>query len=163
VVVRGTGIALNNALHWVSSDPKHPNLLQPGKRHEWPVAPLHLHRDGTFWATIGTPGSYGILVTTVQVLANAVDFGLNLQDAIGAPRFRWADEAVDPLPAETLRIESRVPEATLRALAERGYALDVLGNWSMRVGGVQGVMRDPATGWLQGGADPRRNGYAVGW
>jgi gamma-glutamyltranspeptidase/glutathione hydrolase len=163
VVVRGTGIALNNALHWTSSDPKHPNLLQPGKRHEWPVAPLQLHRDGTFWATIGTPGSYGILVTTVQVLANVVDFGLNLQDAIGAPRFRWADEAVDPLPAETLRIESRVPEATRRALAERGYALDVLGNWSMRVGGVQGVMRDPATGWLQGGADPRRNGYAVGW
>lgn len=163
VVVRGTGIALNNALHWTSSDPKHPNLLQPGKRHEWPVAPVHLHRDGASWATIGTPGSYGILVTTVQVLANVVDFGLNLQDAIAAPRFRWADEAVDPLPAETLRIESRVPEATRRALAERGYALDLLGDWSMRVGGVQGVMRDAAAGWLMGGADPRRNGYAVGW
>ena len=163
VVVRGTGIALNNALHWTSSDAAHPNALAPGKRHEWPVAPLHLHRDGAFWATIGTPGSYGILVTTIQVLANVVDFGLNLQDAIAAPRFRWADEAVDPLPAETLRIESRVPEATRRALEERGYALDVQGAWSMRVGGVQGVQRDAATGWLAGGADPRRNGYAMGW
>jgi gamma-glutamyltranspeptidase / glutathione hydrolase len=163
VVVRGTGIALNNALHWTSSDPKHPNALAPGKRHEWPVAPLHLHRDGAFWTTIGTPGSYGILVTTVQVLANVVDFGLNLQDAIAAPRFRWADEAIDPLPAETLRIESRVPESSRRALEERGYTLDVQGPWTMRVGGVQGVQRDAATGWLAGGADPRRNGYAMGW
>lgn len=163
VVVRGAGIALNNALHWTSTTPGHPNLLEPGKKHEWPVAPLHLWRDGRFWATVGTPGSYGILVTTVQVVSNVIDFGLNLQDAIGAPRFRWADEAVDPLPAEILRIESRVPEATRQALAARGYALEVQGAWTMRVGGVQGVMRDPATGWLMGAADPRRNGYAMGW
>jgi gamma-glutamyltranspeptidase/glutathione hydrolase len=163
VVVKGTGIALNNALHWTSSTPGHPNVVQPGKRHEWPVAPVHLFRDGAFWATVGTPGSYGILVTTVQVLSHLIDFGLNVQDAIGAPRFRWADEAIDPLPAEVLRVESRVPEATRQALTERGYALDLLGAWSMRVGGVQAVLRDPQTGWLAGGADPRRNGYAMGW
>jgi gamma-glutamyltranspeptidase/glutathione hydrolase len=163
VVVRGTGIALNNALHWTSSDPAHPNVVRPGKRHEWPVAPLHLFRDGAFWATVGTPGSYGILVTTVQVVANMLDFGLNVQDAIGAPRLRWADEAVDGLPARTLRLESRVPEATRRALESRGYALDLLGAWSMRVGGVQAVLQDRASGWLMGGADPRRNGYAMGW
>jgi len=163
VVGRGTGIALNNALHWTSSTPGHPNVVQAGKRHEWPVAPLHLFRDGAFWATIGTPGSYGILVTTVQVLSHVVDFGLDVQDAIGCPRFRWADEAIDPLPAETLRLESRVPEPTREALAARGYVLELLGGWSMRVGGVQAVMWDPATGWLMGGADPRRNGYAMGW
>jgi gamma-glutamyltranspeptidase / glutathione hydrolase len=163
VVVRGTGIALNNALHWTSSTPGHPNLVQPGKVHEWPVAPIHLFRDGAFWATVGTPGSYGILVTTVQVISNMIDFGLNVQDAIGAPRFRWADEAIDRLPAELLRVESRVPEATRQALTERGYALELLGAWSMRVGGVQAVLQDPGTGWLMGGADPRRNGYAVGW
>jgi gamma-glutamyltranspeptidase/glutathione hydrolase len=163
VVVRGTGIALNNALHWTSSSPGHPNLVQPGKRHEWPVAPIHLFRDDRFWATVGTPGSYGILVTTVQVISNLVDFGLNVQDAIGAPRFRWADEAIDPLPPEVLRLESRVPEATRTALAARGYRLEQLGAWSMRVGGVQAIVHDRATGWLMGGADPRRNGYAVGW
>lgn len=163
VVVPGTGIALNNALHWTSTEAGHPNLLRGGKKHEWPVAPLHLFRDGAFWATVGTPGSYGILVTTVQVASNVIDFGLNVQDAIGAPRFRWADETTDPLPAETLRVESRVPEATREALRARGYTLDLLGAWSMRVGGVQAVMRDPTTGWLLGGADPRRNGYAMGW
>ena len=163
IVARGTGVALNNALHWTSTDPAHPNRVEPGKRHEWPVAPVHLVREGRFWATVGTPGSYGILVTTVQVLANLIDFGLNVQDAIGAPRFRWLDEAIDPLPAETLRMESRVPESTRQALAARGYRLDMLGAWSMRVGGVQAVMADPGTGWLMGGADPRRNGYAIGW
>jgi gamma-glutamyltranspeptidase / glutathione hydrolase len=163
IVVSGTGICLNNALHWTSTEPGHPNVVQPGKRHEWPVAPVQLFRGGKLWGTVGTPGSYGILVTTVQVLANLIDFGLNVQDAIAAPRFRWLDEAIDPLPAEKLRIESRVPEATRRTLAARGYTLEVMGPWSMRVGGVQAILRDVATGWLMGGADPRRNGYAMGW
>jgi gamma-glutamyltranspeptidase/glutathione hydrolase len=163
IVVPGTGVCLNNALHWTSTDPGHPNVVAPGKRHEWPVAPIQLFRGGKLWATVGTPGSYGILVTTVQVLANLIDFGLNVQDAIGAPRFRWLDEAIDPLPADTMRIESRVPEATRRTLATRGYGLEVMGPWSMRVGGVQAIVRDVATGWLMGGADPRRNGYAMGW
>jgi gamma-glutamyltranspeptidase/glutathione hydrolase len=163
IVVPGTGICLNNALHWTSTDPDHPNAVAPGKRHEWPVAPAQLFREGELWATVGTPGSYGILVTTVQVIANLVDFGLNVQDAIGAPRFRWLDEAIDPLPADTLRIESRVPESTRRALAARGYGLEPLGPWSMRVGGAQAIVRDRASGWLMGGADPRRNGYAMGW
>jgi gamma-glutamyltranspeptidase/glutathione hydrolase len=112
---------------------------------------------------VGTPGSYGILVTTVQVIGNLVDFGLNLQDAVAAPRFRWADEPADPLPAERLVMEARVPAATRSALAARGYTLDMLGDWSMRVGGVQAVMRGEASGWLSGAADPRRNGYAMGF
>ena len=65
--------------------------------------------------------------------------------------------------SDRLRIESRVPEATRRALAARGYGLEVMGAFSMRVGGVQAILRDEVTGWLMGGADPRRNGYAMGW
>jgi gamma-glutamyltranspeptidase / glutathione hydrolase len=163
VVVPGTGVCLNNAMHWFTSRPGHPNQVAPGKRHEWPIAPVHLFRDGRFWSTVGTPGSYGILVTTVQVLVNLIDFGLNLQDAIGAPRFRWIDDVGDPLPAKALRIESRMPEGTRAAFAERGYEVETLGPWSMRVGGVQAVQMDSGTGWLAGAADPRRNGYAVAW
>jgi gamma-glutamyltranspeptidase/glutathione hydrolase len=163
VVVPGTGVCLNNAMHWFSAKPGHPNQVAPGRRHEWPIAPVHLFRDGRFWTTVGTPGSYGILVTTVQVIVNLVDFGLNLQDAIAAPRFRWIDDVADPLPARALRIESRMPEATRADFAARGYGVDTLGPWSMRVGGVQGVQTDPETGWLAGAADPRRNGYAVAW
>ena len=163
VVVPGTGVCLNNAMHWFTSRPGHPNQVAPGKRHEWPIAPVHVFRNGRFWSTVGTPGSYGILVTTVQVLVNLIDFGLNLQDAIAAPRFRWIDDVADPLPAQGLRIESRMPEETRGAFAQRGYAVDTLGPWSMKVGGVQGVQIDPDTGWLAGAADPRRNGYAVAW
>jgi len=163
VVVPGTGVCLNNALHWFSTTPGHPNVIAPGKVHEWPIAPVHLFRDGTFWGTVGTPGSYGILVTTVQVLVNLIDFGLNLQDAIAAPRFRWVDDVGDPLPARTLRMEMRFPEATRAAMAARGYTVETLGAWSMRVGGVQGILADRTAGWLAGAADPRRNGYAIGW
>jgi gamma-glutamyltranspeptidase/glutathione hydrolase len=163
VVVPDTGVCLNNAIRWFSMSPGHPNAIEPGKTHEWPIAPAHLHRDGRFWGTIGTPGSYGILVTTVQVLVHLLDFGLNLQDAIAAPRFRWVDDVGDPLPARTLRMESRVPEETRGALATRGYDIELLGPWSMRVGGVQGTLVDHDSGWIAGAADPRRNGYAVGW
>ena len=166
VVVPGTGVSLNNAMHWFSTTPGHPNVVAPGKTHEWPIAPLHLHRNGKngrFWGTIGTPGSYGILVTTVQVLVHLLDFRLNLQDAIAAPRFRWVDDVGDPLPARVMRMESRVPEATRGTLATRGYEIELLGPWSMRVGGVQGLLMNHRTGWIAGAADPRRNGYAIGW
>ncbi len=163
VVVPGTGVCLNNALHWFSTTPGHPNVIAPGKTHEWPIAPVHLFREGSLWGTVGTPGSYGILVTTVQVIVNLVDFSLNLQDAIAAPRFRWADDVGDPLPATVLRVESRVPASTREALASRGYTIDLLGPWSMRVGGVQALLHDRASGWIAGAADPRRNGYALGW
>jgi gamma-glutamyltranspeptidase / glutathione hydrolase len=67
------------------------------------------------------------------------------------------------LPAGAARIESRMPDATRAACAARGYGVDTLGPWSMRVGGFQGVQIDADTGWLGGAADPRRNGYAVAW
>ena len=165
VVVPGAGVCLNNAMRWFSLTPDHPNVVAPGKTHEWPVAPVHLHRNGRFLGTIGTPGAYGILVTTVQVVVHPLDFGLNLQDAIAAPRFRWIDDVSegDPLPPRAMRMESRVPEATRAELAARGYEIETLGTWSMRVGGVQGILADPDTGWIAGAADPRRNGYAIGW
>jgi gamma-glutamyltranspeptidase/glutathione hydrolase len=102
-------------------------------------------------------------VTSVHVISNLVDFGLNVQDAVSAPRFRWVDEMTDPLPAETLLVESRVPAATRARLRELGCKVVALGPWSMRVGGAQAIVRDTRTGWFMGGADPRRNGYAIGW
>ncbi len=163
VVVPGTGVCLNNAMHWFSMKAGHPNEVAPGKMHEWPIAPVQLHRDGAFWATVGTPGSFGILATTTQVVVNLVDFGLNVQDAVGAPRFRWADDVGAELPATAIMMEARFPEETRQAMAGRGYTVEPLGDWSMRVGGCQAIVRDTASGWLAGAGDPRRNGYAIGW
>lgn len=163
VVVPGTGVCLNNALMWFSMVPGHVNVIAPGKVHEWPLAPLQLFKDRHMWAALGTPGSYGILITTAEIVVNLLDFGLNLQDAIAAPRFRWADEPGDPLPPRTLRVESRIAEETRAALAARGYDVELLGPWTMRVGGAQAIQVERESGWLAGAADPRRNGYAAGW
>jgi gamma-glutamyltranspeptidase/glutathione hydrolase len=163
VVVEGTGIALNHSLHWGRLEPGHNNELVPGKRHEWPIAPVQLFRGGRLWAAIGTPGNYGILATTAQVLSNLVDFGLDIQQAIEAPRFRWADDTTDQLPPRRLVAETRLPAATREALAARGYDIEWVADWTWRVGGMQGLTVDAASGWLGAGADPRRNGYAQGW
>ncbi|HKE13553.1 MAG TPA: gamma-glutamyltransferase [Kofleriaceae bacterium] len=163
VVVEGTGIALNHSLHWGRLEPGHNNELLPGKRHEWPIAPTQVFRDGRLSAVLGTPGNFGILATTAQVLSNLLDFGLDIQHAIEAPRFRWADDTTDALPPTRLIAETRLPAATREALVARGYEVEWVGDWTWRVGGVHGAVFDPATGWLSGGADPRRNGYALAW
>ena len=94
---------------------------------------------------------------------NVIDYGMNIQDAISAPRFRWKDE-LGSVPAKELIIETRIPEDVRKTLNAMGYVLDAsLGDWSMTVGGVQGVTIDHQSGWIMGGADPRRNGYAVGY
>ena len=88
---------------------------------------------------------------------------MNIQDAISAPRFRWKDE-MGSVPAKEIIIETRIPQETLEELKAMGYNLDTsLGDWTMTVGGAQGVTIDYETGWISGGADPRRNGYATGW
>ncbi|MBI4277736.1 MAG: gamma-glutamyltransferase [Armatimonadetes bacterium] len=162
VVIPGTGVCLNNGMRWFNLRPGHANTLAGGRRVEWCIAPTQAMRGGRLAMTVGSPGSYGIPQTVTQVLCNLIDFGMNVQDAIGAPRMRWADDVPDPLPATTLRVETRIPEDTRRALAARGYDLHLLGEWSWLVGGAHGIVVH-GEGWLMGGADPRRNGYAIGW
>jgi gamma-glutamyltranspeptidase/glutathione hydrolase len=104
--------------------------------------------------SIGTPGSYGILQTQPQMLLNFLEFGLNLQEAIEAPRIRaYRDRLVDA--------ESRVSEATRAELGRRGHQINTIDDWSWVVGGGQGIARDPESGALMAGADPRRDGYAL--
>ena len=186
VVIGDTGIAMNNGHHWCTLIPGHPKEIAPDKRRESPSSPVHgfgLHegppapthsfgidplgpahaaRDGRLDFMIGTPGSYGIPQTTAQMIINLIDFQRNIQDAIAAPRFRWKDDVGDPLPPKVLLVEGRFAPSTLKALAARGYKIERIEDWSMKVGGGQGIaFRED--GWMMGGADPRRNGYAMGW
>jgi gamma-glutamyltranspeptidase/glutathione hydrolase len=88
------------------------------------------------------------------MLLNVLDFGMNVQEAIEAPRVRvYRDTLIDA--------EARLSGATLDALRSRGHQVNVLDEWSWVVGGGQGVMRDPESGALMAGADPRRDGYAL--
>jgi gamma-glutamyltranspeptidase / glutathione hydrolase len=152
--VPGTGIVLNNILKWMDRDPASPNVLQPGKKAGTMMSPTQVFRDGAFALSVGTPGSYGILQTQPQMLLNALEFGMNVQEAIEAPRVRvYRDRLVDA--------EARIDGETREALARRGHQINVLDDWSWVVGGGQGVGRDPESGALMAGADPRRDGYAL--
>jgi gamma-glutamyltranspeptidase/glutathione hydrolase len=151
-----TGILLNNLLMWNDLDLKSPNVLAPHRKVETRMAPTQVFRNGRVLVAIGTPGSYGIPQTTTQMLLNILEYGMNIQEAIEAPRVRlYRDRTVDA--------ETRIPAEVRAALAARGHAIRDLPEWSWVVGGGQGVFVDPVTGTLAGGADPRRDGYAMGW
>lgn len=158
VFVPGTGIALNNLLFWTEIDPgcPTPNLMAPGKRWSCPMAPVHVFRAGGFWFSIATPGSYGILQTTVQMLLNVVEFAADPQLAVEAPRFRVHEDT-------RMQIEDRIPTAACDELRRRGHVLEPIGSYSMLVGGGQAVMIDPDSGARLAGADPRRDGYALAY
>jgi gamma-glutamyltranspeptidase/glutathione hydrolase len=154
VMVPGTGLLLNNLLMWADADPGSPAVLRGGAPMQTRMAPTQVFHDGTFLLSIGTPGSYGILQTTPQMLLNVVEFGMTVQEAIEAPRVRaYRDRLVD--------VEGRIPPGVRDGLAARGHEINVIEDWSWVVGGGQGIRRDPESGALQGGADPRRDGYAL--
>jgi gamma-glutamyltranspeptidase / glutathione hydrolase len=157
VVAGTTGLLLNNNMDWFEIDPKSHsrNLVAPGKRLTTSMSPTQVFRDGEFRLTIGTPGSYGILQTTLQMLLNFVAFGMTVQEAIEAPRCRV-------ISGTTVKMENRVPAEAREELARRGHDIQLIGEWSMEVGGGHGIARHPTTGILMGGADPRRDGYALG-
>jgi len=163
-VAGNTGVVFNSALDWMTLEPGKANTVAPGKAVGWCIGGMmQFHKDGQPQLVIGSPGSFGILQSVPQVAMNAIDFGMNIQDAISAPRFRWKDE-LGSVPAKEIIMETRVPSGVIKTLKGMGYAIDTkLGDWSMTVGGAQGITIDRQSGWLMGGADLRRNGYAVGW
>ena len=152
--IPGTGLVLNNILKWMDRDDTSPNVVRPGRKAGTMMSPTQVFRDGGFALSIGTPGSYGILQTTAQMLLNVLEFGMNVQEAIEAPRVRvYRDRLVDA--------EARIAPEVRDGLAQRGHDVNAIGDWSWIVGGGQGIMRDPESGAFMAGADPRRDGYAV--
>ena len=154
LVVPGTGIVLNNLLEWGDHDPTSRNYLLGGRPLSLPLAPTIVTRGGEPWLALGTPGSYTICQAQAQVLVGMLAFGRDVQAAIEAPRLHAHD-------GDLVRVESRTPPAVVEALRERGHRVELAGAFDQAMGGMQGVVRAEA-GWLEGGADPRREGYALG-
>jgi gamma-glutamyltranspeptidase/glutathione hydrolase len=95
------------------------------------------------------------------VIVNVVDFGMDIQTAITAPRIRSGGNIESGTGIKPLfRVEDRIPAATLDALRARGFELTIVNN---DYGRVNGIVIDPATKFRLGGADPRENSYALGW
>jgi gamma-glutamyltranspeptidase/glutathione hydrolase len=156
VLVPGTGIILNNEVKNFGS--RGVNAMAPGKRMRTTIAPtIVLDEDGRPVLALATPGAARIISTMTLLVSNLLDFRMGIQEAIDAPRFYARDTE------EALALEGRFPASTQDALRALGYPLDVHGDFDLFFGGAQGILRDPATGRLTGGADPRRDGAVVGY
>ena len=151
-----TGLFLNNMAHWFDLEEGAPNRLAGGKRVDFCLAPTQTFRDGRFYASLGTPGSWGILQTTPQFIMNVLDFGMNPQEAIEAPRLRVFE-------GRRVVMEERYPAPVRAALSAKGHEIDLADPFAPTVGGAQGIVQDRASGTFQGGADPRRDGAAIGF
>jgi gamma-glutamyltranspeptidase/glutathione hydrolase len=117
------------------------------------------------YAILGSPGGDDQVMRTMQTLINLVDFEMNIQQAIEAPRWSTRSFPASPFP-HTMRpgdmsVEARISEATRQALIARGHKLGVRPAWSM--GSNAGIVVDGVTGVLSAGADPRVEAYAWAW
>src|SRR5262249_35328547 len=157
VVAGETGITLNNrAGRGFSLGEGHPNVIAPGKRTMHTLNAYLVCRDGRPWLVGGTPGGDQQTQWNAQTITSLVDHGMSLPDALETPRW-FSFPGTDPATVEqslVIRAESRVTEATRRALAERGHRVEPLGPWGGG-GAVQLIQLDHAGGVLRGASDPR--------
>lgn len=156
MIMGDTGMFLNNFIRWGDLVPHSPNRIAPHKKLDMCLSPLLAFQNGALFSALGTPGSWGIQQTSVQFLTHVLDYDMNIQAAIEAPRFRIEGAGTQ------VSIERRVPRSIRRALMARGHDVKVLPDYSPVCGGAQGIVIDGETGALMGGADPRRDGYAIG-
>jgi gamma-glutamyltranspeptidase/glutathione hydrolase len=162
VIAGDTGVAMNNRLCSFGLDEKRPNALKPGKRPAHTLNSYMAFRGGDFCATGGTPGNDDQPQTNVQILHRLLDRDSEPQSAVEAPRWSHMPGTPprDKLPEE-LRMEEGFPPEVIKELEGKGHKVKVVGRWVF--GASQVIARDPATGAWLGAADPRREGYAIGW
>lgn len=162
VVAGSTGVVLQNRSAYFSLDPAHPNRLEPGK------TPLHTliaslgFRNDKLWSVVGCMGADGQPQIHLQTYVNLIDYGCNIQEALESPRWLSGRFALGDA-RDTLHIEARFPEATLRELERRGHVLNRWGDWHELAGHAHGIVIDPESGVRYGGSDPRSDGAAIGY
>jgi oxamate amidohydrolase len=161
VVGGDTGIILQNRGSFFSLDDEHPNRLEPGKRTFHTLIPAMMLRDDDPYLVFGTMGGEGQPQTHAALISRIVDFGYDVQQAIEAPRWlmgrTWGTESQD------LSLEGRISDEVMRELELRGQPVMPLEDWNDNMGHAQAIRIDGENGWLEGGADPRGDGLALGY
>jgi len=167
LVVPGTGVLLQNRAATFSLDPTHPNVLEGGKRPYQTIIPAMITHQDELYASLGVMGGYMQPQGHLQMLANLVDLGYNPQQALDMPRFCLSVlgggiGAIDP--GGALLLEESFDPADVEALQARGHRItSVSGYERVRFGGGQIIVRDPDSGVLTGGSEPRKDGCALGF
>lgn len=167
LVVPGTGVSLQNRAALFVLDADHPNALAPNKRPYQTIIPAMTTQDGELHAALGVMGGYMQPQGHFQMLVNLVDLGMSPQMALDVPRWQLAGPAAGLGAAEgggLVQMEEGWDFGLLAELARRGHRIaPVDGFGRVGFGGGQIILRDPQTGVLTAGSDPRKDGYAAAW
>jgi gamma-glutamyltranspeptidase len=181
VVGGDTGVMLHNRGSYFSLDPRHVNYLQPGKRTMHTLTPAMVLREDVPYMAIGTMGGDAQPQVHVQLLSAIIDFGMNVQQAIAAPRWRsgrmrvtgpgkgsdiihgqrGVDREAERNIAEVVVLERRFPNGVPLLLDLLGHRTIVKQAWEDEMGHAQAIRVNP--GVFEGAADPRCDGLALGW
>lgn len=155
IVVNGMGFALQNRGALFDLDRRHPNALQPRKRPFHTIIPAFMEQ-GDVHIGFGIMGGANQPLAHAQFVSNFVDFGMNLQGALEAPRFTVAGNKVSC----DIVIESRFKPEVLQSLRDKGHNLIVHQEYTALMGRGQAVMHDSKSGMNWAGSDPRSDGVA---
>jgi gamma-glutamyltranspeptidase/glutathione hydrolase len=165
VVMSDLGFTFNCRGDYFSLVPGHANALEPGKRPRSTLQSTIVTKDGALFLLTGSPGGDDQCMRTMQTLVNIVDFGMNAQQAIEAPRWSTRSFPASPFPHTMypgdLQIESRVSPEVRGELVRRGHRVTVTSDWSL--GSNAAILVDPETGSVAAAADPRSSAHALAW
>jgi gamma-glutamyltranspeptidase/glutathione hydrolase len=166
VVAGDTGVLMGQRLQSFLLEENHPNMLLPGKRPRVTLSPTLVMKDGKPFLALSTPGGDNQDQSMVQVLLNIIEFGMNVQEAVEAPRFQtlhfvssFDDHKFNP---GVLNVEERAGQETMDQLKARGHKVERHAAWANPSAPTVVLFRTDS-GVIEGGADPRRGRYAVAW
>jgi gamma-glutamyltranspeptidase/glutathione hydrolase len=150
VLVPGTGVILNNMLGEEDLNPLGFHAIPPGRRVPSMMAPSVVLRDGEIELGLGSAGSNRIRSAILQTIVRVVEDGMAADEAVRAPRLHFEQGIVQAEPG--------IDEEALARIEARGTEVQRRPRINLFFGGCQAVARDPVTGALSGGGDPRRGG-----
>ena len=162
LVMGDLGFIFNCRGDYYSLVPGEANALEPGKRPRSTLQSTLVMKDGQPFMILGSPGGDDQVMRTMQTLINVIDFGMNVQQAIEAPRWSTSSFPASPFPHTMkpgdLSVEGRIPVDVQQALTAKGHKLTVSGPWSL--GANAAIVVDVAKGIVTAGADARNDAYA---
>ena len=181
LIAGNTGILLNNRMTYWHLDPNHVDCLQPGKRVRHTMNPVMVFRRGQATGNghgsagrgrrlayvLGTPGADCQVQSNMQVITNLVDYGMTVQEAVEAPRWKHVGDGTESTIPHTavdrLLMEGRFDATATRRLRAMGHPVHELDAWDGVTGREMALYIDQDNGAIHGAADPRYDGYAIGY
>jgi gamma-glutamyltranspeptidase / glutathione hydrolase len=154
IVEPETGIILQNRGALFYLEENHPNCVGPYKRCVHTLMPGMIFRDGKPYAALGLKGGHVQPQVQVQIIANLIDFGMTIQEAVSAPRFNHIE-------ATRVGLEPAFPQPIRDELIRRGHT--IVASHAESFGGAHAIMIHPESGAFVGGSDPRKGGCALGF